>query len=886
MNPEPTATYRVQLGPGFGFDEAAGIVPYLDGLGVSHLYTSPSFQAAAGSTHGYDVADPGRVSADLGGAVAHARLCLLLKKTGLGHMIDLVPHHMAVADRRNPWWWDVLENGPSSPFAAWFDIDWEASPDRWPGKILLPFLGNHWGRLLEEGAFRVAFDGGRFTLQGPGHLFPVDPSTVGELLGKAAEACSSPLLSFLAESHARLPRPRTADDPDGKTRSRDKEILARLLDDLCRESPDARRALEGEIARLNADPDALASLMDRQHYRLAFWPLAIRELGYRRFFDIQDLAGLRMENEDVFRAVHGLPIAWFREGRVQGLRIDHPDGLREPGAYFRRLREAFPGAWIVAEKILEREEKIPPDWPVEGTTGYDFLNRAGGLFIDPAGEEPMTEFYGDFTGEETDYPRLIRTCKRLVLTELLASEVERLTALFVRVCEGHRRHRDHPRHDLREALMETAACFPVYRSYVSPSAKPVSPADGRRITGAVERAKEERPDLDPGLFRFLEDLLLLRFDGPLEEDLALRFQQLTGPAMAKGVEDTAFYRYNRLTGLNEVGGDPGLFGVSPEQFHEACADARENRPFSLLASTTHDTKRSEDVRARLALLSEIPERWAEAVRRWTGRNERHRRDGAPDRNTEYLFYQTLVGAWPIDERRMKAYMEKAAREAKAHTSWIRRDGAYEKGLADFIDRVMADEEFRGDLEGFVADLVTPGRINSLAQTLLKLTAPGIPDLYQGTELWDLGLVDPDNRRPVDFDRRRRLLDELPGLSPEDILSRSDEGLPKLWVIRQALNLRRRQPRYFGPEGDYRPLAARGPRAAHAVAFLRGDGAVTIVPRLVLGLGGDWAGTALELPVGRWFNVLTGDKQASGTVPIREILARFPVGLLERKETGP
>jgi (1->4)-alpha-D-glucan 1-alpha-D-glucosylmutase len=883
MNPEPTGTYRLQLQPGFGFDQATEIVPYLSDLGISHLYASPYLQAATGSTHGYDVVDPKHVNRELGGTRAHARMCKALLSAGLGQMLDVVPNHMAIAGRQNPWWWDVLENGPSSLYANYFDVDWESSEERWPNKVLLPVLGNHYGRILEDGQLRLTHRAGVFILHYHEHVFPVDPSSLAGLLGKAGESCGAEFLAFLAESHARLPRPTVTAHQAVKRRHRDKAVLYRLRARLCREDPKTAAAVDAEVARLNQDPDSLDALIDLQNYRLAYWRTASRDLGYRRFFDIKDLVGLRAEDPEVFRATHAQVITWLRKGWLQGLRIDHPDGLRDPTEYFHRLHEACPGAWIVAEKILEPGEKLPASWPIAGTTGYDFLNLLDGIFVDPQGEEGLTRLYEEFAGTRTSFPALVRECKRLVLRELLGSELNRLTSLLVDICERHRRHRDYTRHDLQEALCETAVHFPVYRSYVSTSAKFVSQEDQDRVGEAVRNVMAERPDLDPELFRFLEDVLLLRVPGTLEGELAMRFQQLTGAAMAKGVEDTALYRYHRLIALNEVGGDPGHFGMPLPEFHAACAAAQAERPLALLASTTHDTKRSGDVRARLALISELPERWAEAVRRWSAHNERHRHEEVPDRNTEYLLYQTLVGAWPIGPERVGPYMEKAVREAKVHTSWRKPDEAYEHGLARFVTSVLGDEVFRRDLESFVADLVHPGRINSLARTLIKLTAPGVPDMYQGAELWALSLVDPDNRGSVDFLRRRRLLEELAHLSPEQILARMEEGLPKLWVIRQALHLRRRLPAAFGPAGSYRELPARGAKAAHVVAFARGESVVSLAPRLVLRLGRDWDDTVLELPEGRWDSILTGDEVAGGAIQVGELLARFPVGLLLRKE---
>jgi|LSQX01.2.fsa_nt_gb (1->4)-alpha-D-glucan 1-alpha-D-glucosylmutase len=883
MVPPPAATYRIQLRPDFGFPAAADVVAYLADLGVSHLYTSPYLQSAAGSTHGYDVVDPNRVNEELGGAEAHARLCDTLQSAGLGHMIDIVPNHMAIAGRQNPWWWDVLENGPSSRYATYFDVDWAASEERWLNKVLLPVLGDHYGRVVENGEFQLSHEEGSFALHYHDHIFPVDPSSLPELLKKAAESCGSELLAFLAESHARLPRPTVTARHAVERRHRDKAVLQGLLSDLCRKEPEVRSAVDAEAASVNGDPDAMDALIDQQNYRLAFWRTASRDVGYRRFFDIKDLASMRVEDIEVFRDTHALPVSWVKSGWVQGLRIDHPDGLRDPEQYFQRLREACPNAWIVAEKILEPGEELPAQWPIAGTTGYDFLNLVGGLFVDPEGEDALTRTYEDFIGEETDYHALVRVCKRQVLDDLLGSELNRLTSLFVDICERHRRHRDYTRHELREALCETAVCFPVYRSYVSLSNDGPRKEDRHYISAAVEHAMAERPDLEPELFCFLQGLLLLRVEGSLETELAMRFQQLTGPAMAKGVEDTAFYRFNRLVALNEVGGDPSRFGVTPEQFHQACAATQTTHPDTLLASSTHETKRSEDVRSRLALISEMPDEWARAVRRWREQNERHRTAQWPDRNTEYLLYQTLVGVWPIGPDRLTSYAEKAVREAKNHTSWTVQDDTYEGSIREFVQAILEDRTFCEDVADFTGRLVAAGRINSLAETLIKLTAPGVPDIYQGTELWDLSLVDPDNRRPVDFALRRRLLDELPSLSPEDILARSDEGLPKLWLIRQSLHLRRARPELFGSQGGYRPIFASGARASHLVAFMRGENVISVAPRLVLRLNGDWSDTALDLPAGQWTDLLSGDLWETGRIRLSELLARFPVGLLSKKE---
>jgi (1->4)-alpha-D-glucan 1-alpha-D-glucosylmutase len=564
-----------------------------------------------------------------------------------------------------------------------------------------------------------------------------------------------------------------------------------------------------------------------------------------------------------------------------GLRIDHPDGLRDPEEYCQRLAAAALGKWIVLEKIVEPGERLPQGWPVAGTTGYDFLNRALGVFIDPEGETPLTEFYREFTGETADYHALVVDRKLFVLREVLGSDVNRLADLLLDVIERHPTHRDYSRHQLAEAIREVVALFPVYRTYVRPETKAVSGTDRQYVDEAIAGAIARRPDLEPALFEFVRGLLLLETAGTPEAEFVARFQQLTGPAMAKGVEDTVFYLYNRFIALNEVGGDPSRFGLSVNQFHDAAREAQELWPSSMLATSTHDTKRGEDVRARLALISEHPQAWTKAVHRWSQMTAGYRTGDYPDRNTEYFFYQTLVGAWPLDEPRAIAYLEKATREAKAHTSWTAPAAKYDDAVRHFIEGALRDRPFMRDVESFLEPLLPQGWVNALSQILLKLTAPGVPDIYQGTELWSLHLVDPDNRRPVDYDLRRGALAKVKGMLPEQIWQHADEGLPKLWVVHTALALRHRRPELFGVDGAYDPLAASGACAHHVLAFVRGGGSITVVPRLVHRLGGTWRDTVLPLPAGRWRNVFTTDA-VEGTVEMEQLLRRFPVALLERE----
>jgi (1->4)-alpha-D-glucan 1-alpha-D-glucosylmutase len=828
---ELRATYRLQLRPDFGFDAAAAVVPYLADLGATHVYCSPYLQAAPGSTHGYDVVDHSKVNDELGGAEAHGRFLAALAEHGLGQVLDIVPNHMAVTPE-NAWWTDVLENGPASRYAAYFDVDWDPPERKLRNTILLPVLGDHYGRVLEDGEVALERDGGTFRIRYFDHCFPVDPRSYDVVLGSVGDEETS----FLAGAFSSL-------DPN---------VAKRHLARLCEERPDVAARIDEAVATINAEPDLLDALLERQNYRLAYWRTAGQELDYRRFFDINTLAGLRMEDGQVFQDTHGLVLQWVQEGVLDGIRVDHPDGLRDPQWYFDRLRACAPDGWIVVEKILEPGESLPESWPVDGTTGYDFLNRLGGVFVDTSAEAALTEAYGAYTGAPTSYEDVVHEAQHLVLDRVLAADVRRLTHLFVQVCETHRRYRDFTRPELHAVLQEAIACFPVYRTYVRPGT-PVAPQDEQTIAGALNEAQKRRGDLDPELFELLGRVLRGQLTGPAAE-LCLRFQQTTGPVMAKGVEDTTFYRYNRLVALNEVGGDPGHFGMSVERFHADLQVAAERWPRAMLASSTHDTKRSEDVRARIALLSEIPGDFAAAVERWSAMHE------PPDRNLAWLVFQTLIGAHPLPLDRLAANVEKATKEAKQHTSWTDPDPAYDDAVRGWLEALLGDAAFAADLDAFVAPLLDAGWTNSLAAQLVKLTAPGVPDVYQGTELWDLSLVDPDNRRPVDYEARRRLLAELDGLTPAELWTRRSEGLPKLWLTREALRAR--------PSGGYRPLPVRGAAADHVVAFTRDDRVSTVVPRLPLTLArnGGWRDTSVELP-GR------------GEVAVAELLADLPAALV-------
>lgn len=829
------ATYRVQLHAGFTFEDAAAIADQLAQLGISHLYCSPYLAARPGSMHGYDVVDHHRVNPELGGDAGLERMVETLRSAGLGHIVDIVPNHMAIAGRANRWWWDVLKRGPESEFAGFFDVNWAPSDRRFGGRILAPILGDHYGRELRDGRIRLEWSEGEPVFRYYDNEFPLSEATTAEIA-------------------------------------------------------------EQEYDAINGDRDRLHDLLERQHYRLAYWKTAGQELPYRRFFAVNELVALRVDRADVFHAVHATTFGLLHAQKLEGVRVDHIDGLRDPADYLGSLREQVGDRYIVVEKVLQPGERLPETWPVEGTTGYDFLNLVHGLFVDPDGARPLSDLYAGFTGGSLDLDEEMSERKSFVLSTELGGDLERLTDLFVLACERRLEFRDFTRPELREALEAVAVAFPVYRTYVSDRSEP-SAQDVHYIEAAISGGRARRPDLDPEIFSFLENMLLMRARGEFADALALRFQQLTGSIIAKGVEDTAFYTFNRFVSLNEVGGDPGRFGVALDEFHRANAERQATWPLTMLSTSSHDTKRSEDVRARLALLSEIPDEWAAAVRRWAAMNDRYRTQEMPDRNIEYLLYQSLVGAWPLPAERAVAYVDKAAKEAKTHTSWIAPDPAYDEALRSFVHSILSDEGFTADLKAFVEPLIEPGWVNSLTQCLLKLTAPGVPDIYQGCELWNYSLVDPDNRRPVDYGLRRRLLEALTDATPEEAWASPEQGGPKLFLTQRALDVRRRYPGAFGAEGTYTPVEITGERSDNIVAFRRGDDVVVIVPRLVRGVGTpwgggplsieahkdwtDWADTVVRWGPGEWLNVMA-DEEFGDSSHVAFLFERFPVALLTRE----
>ena len=800
----------------------------------------------------------------------------------MGQVLDIVPNHMATGPE-NKYWWDVLENGPSSRFATWFDVDWNSAEVKLQNKVLIPILGDQYGHALSAGQIAIHYDGDSFQVRYMEYQLPLAPRSLAIPLSAAAKALKSPTLSFIADSMARLPQPDSTDEALVAARHRDKTVIYELLQRFCREEPGASEAIAMAVNELNKDHDALDSILNLQNYRLAYWRTADQDLGYRRFFDINTLIGLRVERPHVFNATHSRILEWLRNGALDGVRVDHPDGLRDPEQYFERLRASAPNAWILAEKILQPSEALRTSWPIAGTTGYDFLNMCNGLLMYGEGLNELTEIYSNFTGETQDFESLAHEKRINVEREALGSDVNRLAHLFVEICEKNRDRRDYTRAEIRRTIREVAACFTIYRTYVMPHRDQIVDEDIKEISDAVSTAKVRRTDLDPELFNFVGDVLALSSRGEVETEFLLRFQQFTSPVMAKGVEDTAFYLFNRMIGLNEVGGAPDRTGVTLDEFNAHCGRMQADHPRTMNTLSTHDTKRSEDVRARLAALTEMPSRWRAALHRWARRNQHFKTGEFPDRNTEYFLYQTLIGAWPISKERVIAYMEKAVREAKQHTSWTQQNKEFEDALKAFIERIFDSKEFNADLESFVAQVLLQGRINSLAQTLIKCTAPGVPDTYQGSELWDLRLVDPDNRGPVDYEIRRTMLEELrAGVNVDEILKRMDSGMPKMWVIYKALHLRRERPEWFDESAVYTPLPGEGYKKANLVAFLRGESVAVITPRWNLRLGGGLGTTTVELPSGRWSNLLTGEAVNGGKLRVQNLLQRFPVALLTRE----
>lgn len=863
------ATYRLQLHAGFPLAAAAEVLPYLRDLGISHVYLSPCFQAAPGSTHGYDGADPSRVSDDLGGEPAWDQFVAAARQAGLGILLDIVPNHMTT-DSANPWWDDVLAHGPFSPHAATFDLFPFANGPRW--QVAISVLGQAYGRVLEAGEISIDVSSGLPRLRYFEQSWPLTPASWRTLLTGVA-----PDLAFAWPELARL---QANAQPNPAELSRYRALAAQVTERTRSLLEDAvvREAVQARIDELAARPAELHAIIDEQFYRLAWWKLEGEIVNYRRFFNVGTLVGVRMESPAVFESANARIWEMIAANELAGLRVDHPDGLRDPREYFERLRARMPEGRIYAEKILDAEETLPDDWPIDGSVGYEFLSKVNRLWMDESKADTLTIVYADFTGHPTNYPALVRAKKDEILATHFATDLDRLVSLAVEISQARYQTHDLSRGQMRRAIALVIVALPVYRTYFSGSSRPASVTDVRVINDALVAARAQAPEIEAGVFEFLNTLLGDQYEGPAAREFVARFQQLSPAVMAKGVEDTSFYLYDRFIACNEVGSQPSALGISAEKFHQFLTHLQTRWPGNLLPTSTHDNKRSEDVRARLNVISEIPDAWDAAVRRWAALNHQAWRGREPDRHAEYMFYQTLVGAWPISPERAWAYLLKACREAKVRTSWHEPNAGYEDGLREFVEGSLANAEFLAALEEFVRPLIEPGRINSLAQTLIKLTAAGTPDFYQGTEIWDLSLVDPDNRRPVDFEFRRSLLHRAKEAALDEVNAETESGLPKLWLIQRTLEVRQAHPDCFA--GDHQPLSARGSKLGHVFGYRRGENVVVLVPRFTHSLGGNWADTIVPLPDGRWRSVFTGE-EFSGDVSPAQLLADFPVSLLTR-----
>jgi (1->4)-alpha-D-glucan 1-alpha-D-glucosylmutase len=957
MNQEstlPRATYRLQLNRDFTFAQATAIVPYLAALGISHCYISPVLKARPGSLHGYDIVDHNSLNPEIGTAEDFDAFVTALHEHDMGLILDIVPNHMGVMGSDNAWWLDVLENGEASIYAGFFDIDWHPLKDELQSKVLVPVLHDHYGAVLESGELKLVFhpERGEFDISYRNHRFPINPRVYPRILQRASGALAqtlgehnSDLLEFqsLITAFGHLPARQEASGELAAERNRDKEIHKRRLAEVCARAPEIAFAINEAVASINGNPadpasfEELHELIKMQAFRLANWRVAADDINYRRFFDTNDLAGIRMENEAVFEATHRLILKFMTDGKVDGLRIDHPDGLYDPAQYFERLSRSIAAAvdnsenqsrYVVIEKILTGAERLPPQWPVCGTTGYDFANLVNGLFVDSAAATRFERIYRNSIGDKADFDDLAYRCRKLITRVALASELNVLAHQLTRIALSKRHTCDFTLNSLREALTEVVASFPVYRTYVSASG--ISESDLRYIATAINFAKWRSPAADTSVFDFIREVLLTRIaeghDASYRNAVtafAMKFQQFTSPVMAKGVEDTAFYRYQRLISLNDVGGDPRRFGITTQDFHLANQERLRDWPHTMLATSTHDSKRSEDVRARINVLSEMPALWRLRVRDWKRFNRSHKSliDGkpAPSPSDEYSLYQTLVGAWPpeplsdkndwqVFSERIENYMLKAIRESKQHTSWINQNTAYENAVVSFVKALLnpsAKNRFLNDFVPFQRLVARIGVWNSMSQTLLKLTTPGIPDIYQGNDLWDFSMVDPDNRRAVDYGKRQQAFESIrkwsanpDATSLSRLLETPEDGRLKLYLIWKTLCLRKQWPDLF-QQGEYVPLSVYGARANHVVAFMRRSeqaSVLVVVPRLVANLLPDsnlpptgptvWEDTHIVVPTGgsaeKYLNVLTGESvdfsRADAKIAIAELLAHFPAAL--------
>ncbi len=961
----PISTYRLQLNRSFNLADLDEIVDYLHSLGVTDCYLSPVMMSRPGSVHGYDVTDPTLINPELGDEKDFQRAAQHIQRLGMGIILDVVPNHMCISDTSNRWWFDVLENGPSSPHARFFDIDWHPPRENLAEKILLPVLGDQYGRILESQRIKIEYFAGSFLARVDDTLLPVAPRTWPKILQPVLEDLKCQKgessrevleLESILTALSYLPKQTETNQERVRERQREKEVIKRRLAELEKSSSAVHLAIDEAVRAINgrlddsSSFDTIEELLASQAYRLSFWRVAAEEINYRRFFEINHLAAIRIEDPDVFHEVHRKVLELVEKGWITGLRIDHADGLFDPVQYFADIqaaclhalqksgniqssrasapRESF---YVIAEKILTGDERLRSDWQMYGTTGYGYLNFLNGVFVFRPSRRIFYRLFERLSGFSGTFSNIAYDGKKLILNTSMSSELNMLSLRLDGVCQQHRHSRDFTLQNLRFALGEVIACFPVYRTYIRQDQSEVNPEDRRHIITAIHRAKARNPAISENVFDLIGSVLLLQDPQGLTDAqkaerrlFVMRFQQLTGPIMAKGLEDTAFYRYFPLASLNEVGGSPELFGVSVNFLHSKNKARAESWPFSLLSTSTHDTKWSEDARVRLDVLSELPLQWVKTVHHWQALNKQHKVavDGllVPDRLEEYRLYQALIAAWPpgaVDREqqeelieRIQAYMQKAGREAKLYTSWIQPNCEYEDGLNSFVSRILnpiGKNPFLNEFKKFHRPISYAGMLNSLSQTMLKIFSVGVPDIYQGCEMWNFNLVDPDNRHPVDFKHRR---EELGGLDAtdnleklaDDLMRNIEDGRVKLYITSRALRFRRALPELFS-RGSYVPLRAHGGYRHHVIAFARRWGAqaaVAVASRYFIKLGfsdklyGDssvWNETELLLPQGLAGNVYRDIftnrifkpkiKQGHSVLPLAEILSCFPVVLLEK-----
>ncbi len=992
----PLATYRVQFNRSFTFKQAQAQLNYLGRLGISDLYASPYFKARADSMHGYDICDHNTLNPSIGSDEDYNQLVEELHQQNMNQILDIVPNHMGIGETTNTWWMDVLENGPSSLYAPYFDIDWKPLKVELADKVLLPILGDMYGRVLENKELQLSFEveSATFQLHYYEHTVLINPRSylyileyrqteLFDLLEIQSEAALEYASILTALRH--LPSRHETEPEKVQERNREKEIIKRRLIALCTQEPRIQAFIDQNIEIFNGvagEPlsfDWLHQLLEEQAYRLSYWRVAAEEINYRRFFDVDDLAAIRVDQATVFEETHRTIFRLLGEGKLDGVRVDHIDGLRNPKAYLQHLQERFfvemarrqldelhpdnelratlearllerfiqersagtlpaksaQPLYVAVEKILGRGEDLPTDWPVAGTTGYEFANAVNSLFVDSANQKAFDQLYSSFIGEKIKFADLSYEKKKQIMRFSLASEVNVLTNLLHKIAERDWLYRDFTLNSLRNAIREVIACFPVYRTYITRDQNKVDKRDQNQIEAAINRVKKRNPAVESSVFDFVRGVLLLDFPPDLDEEgrnewynFVMKFQQCSGPVIAKGLEDTSFYIYNRLISLNEVGGEPDQFGLSVANFHRQQIDRLRNWPASLLATSTHDTKRSEDVRARINVLSEIPQEWKASLSRWARSNRRKKimLDGqaVPSANEEYFLYQTLLGIWPFEHKvddpalhqelveRVKDYMLKALKEAKVNTSWLNQNTDYETAMSRFVESILDPNDpknrFLSDFPNLQRKVAHYGLFNALSQVLLKLTCPGVPDIYQGNEIWDFSLVDPDNRRPVDYDLRAALLSQVEQIEQVDeaanLLETKEDGRLKLFVTARTLKFRQ-QNRHLFESGSYTSLEVSGTRPESVCAFARNQAeskAIIVAPRLLTHLaskpgligpvvGAVWAATWLVLAGAtegeKYRNIFTGEvlevKEQAGkpTLALDEVLAAFPVALLEK-----